>query len=167
MFDIVAWANGTVVGIIFGIFPAWWLCTSLVMKKGVYRQYLPAWLVEGFDWNPGFGFFQLILNKKAYYPLMLQITAIVWLVICLGGYHIGAWNNYKNDIVQIIEIETSLSLFLLLTSFVPYFLMKRYLEKRLKKDGHLVNIVRSEPARLWNKNQIYQHLFLTATYYIV
>jgi len=159
MFNIVTWVNGITVGILFGIFPAWWLCAAFIKEKSVYRRYFPKWLIECFDWNPGFGFFQIILNNKKYYPLMLRIAAIAWVVVCIGGYHIGAWNNYKNDIIQIVEIETSLTFFLLLTSFLPIYLIKRFLNNKTKKNK-IQDEIDSVPIHLVNKNQIYQQIIV-------
>jgi hypothetical protein len=135
MDSLIGWFAWAGIGILSGLFPAWWFCSALIMQNYKFNQQpTPKLLLDIARNNPGFGVFQIIFDKTTYYPSILRISAIVWIILFLTGYHFLALTDYaKDNFMQIIAIETSFPILILVTWLLPSWFMKRYLKRLAKR----------------------------------
>jgi polyferredoxin len=133
---ITLWFSLTLVGIIFGLFPAWILFVGTIADAVIrMRKKVPRWMFRLAGSNPK----KEKINKSILPVRHLQhipniVGCIIIAIVVLGGFHYLALPDElnfppKKMIIDLIIFETSFTLFFLLTIFLPSYFLGRYLRR--------------------------------------
>jgi len=133
MAEILGWLKISAIGVLFGLFPAWWWSSAIIIQAAIHEnKAVPEWMMQIAKNNPFLSFFHITLFHKRYYPFISKVLAIIWTVVILAFIHYGEFIAYKEaTILEVIELESSFVFFMLLTLMLPAFFLKKYF-KHLK-----------------------------------
>ena len=131
---------GVWIGILFGVLPAWWSYSAIIIQTVIFeRKIIPQWMIKIVFPNPFTEKYFLSIAPKKLYLAFLRFGPVVWVAMCLIGYHYIALVDYARRIIsEIVLIETSFPVFLLLTWLLPVYILRQYV-RRLKSDESTKN----------------------------
>ncbi len=130
-FYLIAWLELSGIGILFGLFPAWFSCGGMIYRAVVLQhKNVPSWLcdIASSDLRTDRRYRGLL--PKRYISLVPWIISTIWVIACLVGQQYLALVDYaRGNIAEIIVINTSFPVFLVLTWLLPAYFLRRYLQK--------------------------------------
>jgi hypothetical protein len=128
--DIQGWLIISGIGILFGIFPAWWWCSALIADAIVQKRTISKWLTVVAESVPLFGVIHSSLFNKKIFLATLRISSIIWVTACFFIYFFFSVSDFRTgNITLIIGSVTSFPIFLTLTLIIPIYFLKRYLKQ--------------------------------------
>jgi hypothetical protein len=139
--DIISWLEAIAAGAVFGVFPAWWYCSAMIVNAAAFKgKVVPKWLIMLARSNPGPGLFSLQLWGKRCYPKILQIMAVVWVSGFILFFQIMAFiGEVQGYVIGILDVDLGVIPFLLLTFIIPVYFLNRFLQH-------------AKQRTIWNQN---------------
>jgi len=130
--ELLLWIELSGVGLLFGLFPSWWLCTAIFVENVEYGgKTSPKWITLLANNNPGLGLFHFLLVKKTWYQKILWIMSGLVIGVFLWGYFTFGHETYiGHGIARMVVFFMSFPIFLLLVWLVPAIILNRYYHKQ-------------------------------------
>ena len=126
--EVKNWGIGIAVGIIFGIFPAWWYCAAMINNAVAFKgKEVAKLLVVLAYYNPGPGVIYFPMWGKRHYPTVLRIMASVWVIGFIIFFQIYAMRD-PVSVNGVLVADLGIIPMLLLTCIIPMYFLNRYLK---------------------------------------
>jgi hypothetical protein len=125
------WLIFSGIGILFGIIPFYVLFVDLVSRSvTVEKRKVPSWIISTAFSDPDQPKWNMGTYTEGSAHRALWIFSTVLIIACLAGYHYLAASDFKKgDVAEIVVLETSFPVFLILTWMMPIYFAKQYLRK--------------------------------------
>jgi hypothetical protein len=133
------WLGMSGFGILVGLFPAWILFAGHIASAIVQeRAEVPRWMFRLAGGDPNTGYINKGVLPVHFAHIPNKVLCAIMAIVILGIMHYvildGFATSFSNKVlIDIIMLETSFTLFFLLTILLPAYILERFLRQQESK----------------------------------
>jgi hypothetical protein len=131
---VYEWLKWCAAGVILGIFPLWWWCSSVILEMVLRKHHtVPRWMMLLVENGPGPGIFHASLSSNRYYINMFRILVMIWSIVLFALVQYFCWTRYFfSDFSYFLCLETGFLPFYFFTIIVPSIVLKKHIQKKIE-----------------------------------